>query len=167
MMIRNLMLFSVCLLMGCSAVSTSIPLGTSPDAPIATAQSFRFFWDSNVSVTTPDGINLTYGSKPSENTPLTSFWMKTSIDSLTALANSQAAQAAMRGYMMGSGHDLPGIGVMETTNGSALQSELKSAGCPLADKLSPTAFNSLLGILAQEGVPLNVEALLPVLGGKK
>ena len=158
------------LLCGCSVLQTSVPLGTQPGAPVATATSFRLFWDASVAVSTPDGISLTYGSKPSDNSPLGSFWMKSTLDSLTALANSQAAQAAMSGYMMGSGSGLPALppvgGQLPAgTNASALQRALQSAGCPLAYKLSPTAFASLLSALAQSGTALNVESLLPILGG--
>jgi hypothetical protein len=153
----------VILCAGCSALTTSIPLGSAPGSPIATATSFRFFWDSSVSVSTPDGISLTYGSKPSENTPLGSFWMKSTLDSMTALANSQAAQAAMQGYMMGSGGGIPNLGATAPATG-ALQKALQDAGCPLASKLSPQAFASLLSALAGSGVGMNVESLLPLLG---
>ena len=156
-------------LVGCSALTTSIPLGSAPGSPIATATSFRFFWDSSVSVSTPDGISLTYGSKPSENSPLGSFWMKSTLDSMTALANSQAAQAAMQGFMAGSGNSgaIPGLGGANSAGSGALQKALQDAGCPLASKLSPQAFSSLLSALAAGGTPLTVESLLPILGAEK
>ncbi len=158
------------LLCGCSVLTTQIPLGTAPGSPVASATSFRLWYDSAVSVGTPDGISLSYGSKSNENSPLGAFWMRSTLDALTALANSQAAQAAMSGYMMGSGSGLPALpavgGQLPTgTNASALQRALQSAGCPLASKLSPTAFASLLSALAQSGTALNVESLLPLLGG--
>lgn len=157
---------------GCSVLQTSIPLGNQAGAPVATATNFRLFWDASVVVSTPDGISLTYGSKPSDSAPMGSLWMKSFLDALTVLAHSQIAQAAMSGQMMGAGSGLPalpisGAALPAGTNASGLQQALQSAGCPLASKLSSAAFSSLLSALAQSGVALNVESLLPLLGGKK
>ena len=153
------------LLCGCSVLQTSIPLGTAPGSPVASATSFRLWYDSAVSVGTPDGISLSYGSKSNENSPLGAFWMRSTLDALTALANSQAAQAAMQGYMMGSGGGgVPGLGASVPASG-ALQKALQDAGCPLASKLSPAAFSSLLAALAGSGVAMDVNSLLPLLGG--
>lgn len=158
------------LLCGCSVLTTQIPLGTAPGSPVASATSFRLWYDSAVSVGTPDGISLSYGSKSNENSPLGAFWMRSTLDALTALANSQAAQAAMSGFMAGSGAGFPALpaaagGLPAGVNASALQTALKSAGCPLASKLSANQFSSLLSALAGSGVAMDVDSLLPLLGG--
>lgn len=154
------------LLCGCSVLQTSVPLGTQPGAPVATATSLRLWYDSALTVSSPSGIGITYGSKADQNAALGSAWTKGILDSLTLLANSAVAQALSQGYAAGGGLPaLPAVGLPTGVNASALQSALQAAGCPLADKLPPAAFASLLSALAGSGVALNVESLLPILGG--
>lgn len=87
---------SLALFSGCTMLTADVP-------NIGRVSAFRFYSEAAVTITTPQGFTLTYGSKPDSNAPLQAFWMAQTmkgmsglIDSGTALANSPAGQAAIK-----------------------------------------------------------------------
>jgi len=178
MKIRIAIMLALCVavayMSGCTYLKADIP-------NIGAVSAFRFYSEASVSVTTPQGFTLTYGSKPDSNAPLQAFWMGQTmkgmsglVDSGTALANSPAGQAAIKAYTGGMG--LPAGGSQLSGNSgqlpagvdsTALQEVLAKAGCPLAQTLGASQFAAVLQMLSAGGIPLDAATLSGLMGGKK